>query len=87
MPQTLNFKAQVANRKLTKLQSIVLAQIVLFQQSRGYPPTVRELGELLSIVHSVAHTAIASLEHIGILETVRYRSRSIKLLVPVTIDF
>lgn len=68
-------------KDLTKRQREVLEALVAFQKDRGYPPTVRELGQRIGLrsPRSVS-LHLRALEEKGYLRRQRERSRAIEVL-------
>ncbi len=69
--------------KLTERQEVILRELKKFLASKGYPPTVRELGELVGL-SSPATTQfhLNKLAEKGYIKKDNSKNRTIELLVP-----
>lgn len=68
--------------ELTKRQDDVLKYIKEFMVSKGYPPTVREIGEGLGLSSpATTHTHLSQLEEKGYIRKNGTKNRAIELLV------
>lgn len=69
--------------KLTNRQSEALTALKKFIAKRGYPPTVRELGEMLGLSSSATtQFHLTKLAEKGYIKKVDAKNRTIELLVP-----
>lgn len=70
---------------LTSRQREILGSIVSYTERHGYPPTVREVGDMVGLVStsSVAHQLFV-LEKKGYIRRDPNRPRALELLIPVT---
>ena len=67
--------------RLTGRQQQVLDVVCAWLGSRGYPPTVREIGEELGLTSSsTVHSHLAALERAGIIERDPSRARAYYLM-------
>ncbi len=66
--------------KLTKRQEDAAARLRSFISERGYPPTVRELADMMDIDVRAAFEHLAALEKKGVLARDRGKSRSISFI-------
>lgn len=67
---------------LTKRQEEVLAYIKEYIVSKGYPPTVREIGEALGLSSpATIHSHLQNLEEKGYIRKNDFKNRAIELLV------
>jgi repressor LexA len=67
--------------KLTSQQSKVLKAIKEIIRERGYPPSVRELGERLSLKSTATvHTHLRNLERKGYIERTAQKSRAFNVI-------
>ncbi len=67
---------------LTKKQSEVLTYVKEYLVSKGYPPTVREIGKALNLNSpATIHTHLSKLEEKGYIRKDNYKNRTIELLV------
>jgi repressor LexA len=68
-------------KELTSRQSQILDFILQHIRMRGYPPTVREIGEAVNLSSSsTVHAHLRSLEEIGLIKRDAVLTRAIKLL-------
>jgi repressor LexA len=71
-----------ATRDLTKRQQAILEYIRKAQEERGYPPSVREIGEAVGLLSpSSVHAQLASLAEKGYLRKDPSRPRAIRVAV------
>lgn len=69
--------------KLTKRQNDILDTIKKFMAQKGYPPTVREIGALLSLSSpATTHFHLNKLEEKGYIKKNESKNRALELLVP-----
>lgn len=69
--------------KLTKRQSDILQVIKKFMIQNGYPPTVREIGAILSLNSpATIHFHLKKIEEKGYIKKDSSKNRTIELLVP-----
>ena len=68
-------------RRLTERQEEVLNAIRDFIIKKGYPPTVRELGDLLDLSEKAAHGHLLTLENKGWIERLPDSARAIRIVV------
>lgn len=69
--------------KLTKRQSDILQVIKKFMIQNGYPPTVREIGDILSLNSpATIHFHLKKIEEKGYIKKDSSKNRTIELLVP-----
>lgn len=66
-------------QEATERQAQVLSYIQWFIQMNGYPPTLRELGDLMGTTYGAAHQNVRALERKGYLTTKRHASRGLTL--------
>lgn len=67
---------------LTKRQQDVLKYIKEFIVKKGYPPTVREIGEALGLSSpATTHSHITQLKNKGYIRNIESKNRAIELLV------
>ncbi len=67
-------------KKLPRRQQEVLEHIIRFMQSRGYPPSTRDLCDLLGVSSSsTIHTHLKALVARGLIHKPPHKSRSITL--------
>jgi repressor LexA len=67
-------------RRLTERQQRILRHIWDFGQDRGYPPSIREIGEAVGISStSVVNYNLEKLEREGLIERDRRQSRGLRL--------
>ena len=67
---------------LTKKQAEVLNFIKKYLVSKGYPPTVREIGKALNLNSpATVHTHLNKLEEKGYIKKDNFKNRTIELLV------
>jgi repressor LexA len=67
---------------LTKRQNDILNFIKEYIVARGYPPTVREIGEALGLSSpATIHSHLNNLENKGYIRRNNYKNRAIELLV------
>lgn len=68
-------------RELTSRQKEVLETLCQWLQDHGYPPSIRELGEILGLSSTRSvHDHLAALERKGYIRRHRDRSRAIEIL-------
>lgn len=68
-------------RELTSRQRQILQFILQHIETRGYPPTVREIGEAVNLSSSsTVHAHLRSLEDAGLIKRDAVLTRAIKLL-------
>ena len=68
--------------KLTRRQEDVLKYIKEFMVSKGYPPTIREIGKALDISSpATIHSHLKALEDKGVIKKDGSKNRAIELLV------
>jgi repressor LexA len=65
---------------LTEKQQSILKFIDSYIQSKGYPPTIREIGQGVSSSIASTHWQMEILEDKGYLEIAHKRQRAIKVL-------
>ncbi|HWO70736.1 MAG TPA: transcriptional repressor LexA [Actinomycetota bacterium] len=71
--------------RLTARQRRILEFIRETVRERGYPPTVREIGEAVGLTSSSSvHSQLANLERLGLLRRDRTKPRAVTLARPVT---
>lgn len=68
---------------LTDKQKKILAYIEKYSAEHGYPPTIREIGDIFSITAKGAYDHLKAIEKKGYINCVRNRSRAIELLKPL----
>ena len=66
--------------EITPLQRKTLEAICRFVDAKGFPPTVKELSEVLGISHASAHEQIAQLVRKGYLKKEARKARSIVVI-------
>src|SRR3712207_5609933 len=70
---------------LTKRQQEIFDFIKSYSASRGYPPTVRDIGKAVGLASSsTVHAHLANLEKAGVLRRDPTKPRAIELLDRVT---
>ncbi len=68
MFEQLKGRPNMAEETLTDRQQAILTFILTEQQQRGYPPSVREIGEAVGLTSpSTVHSHLASLQRMGYL--------------------
>jgi repressor LexA len=73
------FDSQVLTPSLTDRQQAVLEVLRSHTAQHGYPPTVREIGEVLGMASSsTVHSHLAALERAGIIERDPTKPRALK---------
>lgn len=73
------FDSSVATPELTDRQQAVLDVLRSHTAEHGYPPTVREIGEVLGMASSsTVHSHLAALERAGIIERDPTKPRALK---------
>lgn len=73
------FESQVLTPRLTDRQQAVLDVLRSHTAQHGYPPTVREIGEVLGMASSsTVHSHLAALERAGIIERDPTKPRALK---------
>jgi repressor LexA len=73
------FDSSVATPELTDRQQAVLDVLQAHTAEHGYPPTVREIGEVLGMASSsTVHSHLAALERAGIIERDPTKPRALK---------
>ena len=74
-------KKRGMNDDLTVSQRAVLDAVTLHVASKGYPPTVRDIGSMVGLKSaSSVHRHLKSLERLGYLERAEDRPRGIKIV-------
>lgn len=69
--------------ELSKMQQRIYDFLVSYIQSRGYPPSVREIGEAVGLKSpSTVHFHLKHLEEAGVIEKGAGKGRAITLTVP-----
>jgi len=76
-------RAQIGKTQLTPRQRRILEYISQTVRERGYPPTVREIGEAVGLTSSSSvHAQIANLERRGLLHKDPTKPRAMTLAEP-----
>jgi repressor LexA len=65
---------------ISRKQSIVLSEIADYVMSHKYPPTVRELSDIVGISHSTLHGYLTRLRSLGLIEWQPERPRTLRLI-------
>ncbi len=65
---------------LTPTQNRVLETLAAFLQENGYPPSTRELGDILGVKAPSVHEQLVRLEEKGYIRRDRQKARSIEIL-------
>lgn len=74
---------EVAMAELSKMQQRIYDFLVSYIQSRGYPPSVREIGEAVGLKSpSTVHFHLKHLEEAGVIEKGAGKGRAITLTAP-----
>lgn len=74
---------EVAMAELSKMQQRIYDFLVSYIQSKGYPPSVREIGEAVGLKSpSTVHFHLKHLEEAGVIEKGAGKGRAITLTVP-----
>jgi repressor LexA len=69
-----------ASTELTARQRAILEHIVAAQRERGFPPSVREIGEAVGLTSpSTVHTHLATLQRLGFLRRDPTKPRAIEV--------
>lgn len=64
-------------QNITELQQQTLDEIELFINRRGFPPTIKELAEILGISHASAHERVCRLVRKGYVSREPRKARGI----------
>lgn len=73
------FDSQVITPQLTARQQAVLEVLRQYTAEHGYPPTVREIGDVLGMASSsTVHSHLAALERAGIIERDPTKPRALR---------
>ncbi|MGQ2865287.1 SOS-response transcriptional repressor LexA1, partial [Leptospira interrogans] len=67
-------------KDLTDKQQAVLAFITAIIKERGFPPTIREIGDEFGITAKGAYDHLKAIEKKGYLKTAKNQSRAIELI-------
>lgn len=79
----VQWKQEVAMAELSKMQQRIYDFLVSYIQSRGYPPSVREIGEAVGLKSpSTVHFHLKHLEEAGVIEKGAGKGRAITLTAP-----
>lgn len=79
----VQWKQEVAMAELSKMQQRIYDFLVSYIQSRGYPPSVREIGEAVGLKSpSTVHFHLKHLEEAGVIEKGAGKGRAITLTTP-----
>jgi repressor LexA len=71
----------MADRKLTKRQQQIFDFIKRFTSEKGYPPTVRDIGQAIGLSSSsTVHAHLANLERAGVLRRDPTKPRAMEVL-------
>ncbi|MBO9705619.1 MAG: transcriptional repressor LexA [Arthrobacter sp.] len=76
-----------ANRGLTPRQKKILETIQRSVEAKGYPPSMREIGDTVGLasLSSVTHQ-LSQLERLGYIRRDPKRPRAMEILIPLTLD-
>lgn len=79
----VQWKQEVAMAELSKMQQRIYDFLVSYIQGRGYPPSVREIGEAVGLKSpSTVHFHLKHLEEAGVIEKGAGKGRAITLTAP-----
>jgi repressor LexA len=72
----------MADQKLTKRQQQIFDFIKRYTSEKGYPPTVRDIGQAIGLTSSsTVHAHLANLERLGMLRRDPSKPRAMEVLV------
>jgi repressor LexA len=72
----------MADQKLTKRQQQIFDFIKRYTSEKGYPPTVRDIGQAIGLTSSsTVHAHLANLERLGMLRRDPTKPRAMEVLV------
>jgi repressor LexA len=72
----------MAGVKLTKRQQQIFEFIKRYTQDKGYPPTVRDIGQAIGLTSSsTVHAHLSNLERLGVLRRDPTKPRAMEVLV------
>jgi len=74
-------------QELSQRQRQILHYIVQHTEARGYPPTVREIGEAVSLSSSsTVHAHLKAMEQAGLIRRDAVLTRAIRVVTPLSAD-
>ena len=71
---------------LTKKQKNIFDYVAEYQDGKGYPPTIREIGQEFGITAKGAYDHLKAIERKGYIRCHKHLSRAIEILKPTNIN-